>query len=101
MALMEVRIKRHGKWIVTKFVEEYSHDLDPPRRALKHLSHNVSHKNHVVMNMMDQFHGCGIGPSKIAKAINATSGSTPITTLHVSEHFRENRKNNVGREGFM
>ncbi|GAV85850.1 FAR1 domain-containing protein [Cephalotus follicularis] len=79
MALMEVRMKKHGKWIATKFVEEHSHDLDTPRRAWKHRSHNVSHKNPVAMNLMDQFHSCEMGLSKIVKAINATSGSTSIT----------------------
>ncbi|GAV61214.1 FAR1 domain-containing protein, partial [Cephalotus follicularis] len=99
MALMEVRMKKHGKWIVTKFVEEHSHDLDTPRRVWKHHSHNVSHKNPVAMNLMDQFHGYRMGPSKIAKAINATSGSTSITARHVSEHSRENSNNNVGPKG--
>ncbi|GAV58693.1 FAR1 domain-containing protein, partial [Cephalotus follicularis] len=32
MARLNVRWKRHGKWVVTRFVKEHSHTLDTPRK---------------------------------------------------------------------
>ncbi|GAV77819.1 FAR1 domain-containing protein [Cephalotus follicularis] len=52
MASLNVRWKKHGKWVVTGFVEEHSHTLDTPRRTKKHRSHNVSHKIFAAKDLM-------------------------------------------------
>ncbi|GAV86504.1 hypothetical protein CFOL_v3_29934 [Cephalotus follicularis] len=101
MASLNVRWKKHGKWIVTGFIEEHSHTLDTPRRTKKHRSHNVSHKIPVAKDLMEHLHSCGMGPSAIAKAINTTGNTTEITTEHVVSHLRKHRMNNVGREGYL
>ncbi|GAV64617.1 hypothetical protein CFOL_v3_08135, partial [Cephalotus follicularis] len=51
---------KNEKWVVTRFVEEHSHILDTPRRVSKRRSHNISHKNVVAKNLMDQFHSCAM-----------------------------------------
>ncbi|GAV90078.1 FAR1 domain-containing protein, partial [Cephalotus follicularis] len=101
MASLNLRWKKHGKWVVTGFVEEHSHTLDTPRRTKKHRSHNVSHKISAAKDLMEQLHSCGMGPSVIAKAINTTGNITEITTEHVVHHLRKQRMNNVGQEGYL
>ncbi|GAV65011.1 FAR1 domain-containing protein, partial [Cephalotus follicularis] len=44
MASLNICWKKHGKWVVTRFVEEHSHTHYTPRRTKKYRSHNVSHK---------------------------------------------------------
>ncbi|GAV90812.1 hypothetical protein CFOL_v3_34214, partial [Cephalotus follicularis] len=101
MASLNVGWKNHGKWVVTVFEEEHCHTLDTPRRAKRHRSHNVAHRNPVAKDLMDQLHTCGIRPSAIAKAINATGNDTAITTDQVVQHLRKHRLNNVGQEAFL
>jgi hypothetical protein len=50
--------------------------------------------------LFDQFRSCGEGPSKIAKLVNATSGSASvnITTQQCVDYFISQRKSNVGHE---
>ncbi|GAV79694.1 FAR1 domain-containing protein [Cephalotus follicularis] len=98
---LNVQWKNHGKWVVTAFEEEHCHTLDTPRRAKMHRSHNVAHRNPVAKDLMDQLHTCGIRPSAIAKAINATGNDTAITTDQVVQHLRKHRLNNVGQEAFL
>ncbi|GAV64791.1 hypothetical protein CFOL_v3_08306, partial [Cephalotus follicularis] len=98
MASLNVCWKKHGKWVVTGFVEEHSYTLDTPRRTKKHRSHNVSQKFFTAKELMEQLHSCGMGPSIIAKVINTTSNIVEIITKHVVNHLRRHRMNNVGRE---
>ncbi|GAV73041.1 FAR1 domain-containing protein/SWIM domain-containing protein, partial [Cephalotus follicularis] len=79
MASLNVRWKKHRKWVVTRFEEEHNHILDTPRRPKKHHSHNVSHKNSAAKDLMEQLQSCGIGPSTIAKTINMNSSPKLIT----------------------
>ncbi|GAV73042.1 LOW QUALITY PROTEIN: FAR1 domain-containing protein, partial [Cephalotus follicularis] len=99
MASLNVRWKKHRKWVVTRFEEEHNHILDTPRRPKKHHSHNVSHKNSAAKDLMEQLQSCGIGPSTIAKTIHGNI--TEITTEQVIHHLRKHRMNNVGREGYF
>ncbi|GAV62547.1 hypothetical protein CFOL_v3_06070, partial [Cephalotus follicularis] len=101
MASLNVHWKKHGKWVVTGFVEEHSHTFDTPRITKKHCSHNVLHKISTAKDLMEQLHTCGMRPSVITKAINTTGNITEITTEHMVNHLRKNRVNNVGQEGYL
>ncbi|GAV87220.1 FAR1 domain-containing protein [Cephalotus follicularis] len=100
-AHMVVRLTKGKKRVVSIFLEEHNHDLDTPRRVVKHRSHNQSHKNPLASNLMDKFQGSGMGTSRIAKAINAKNWSNCITGKQVTEHLRQQLQNRVGREGVM
>ncbi|GAV82966.1 LOW QUALITY PROTEIN: FAR1 domain-containing protein, partial [Cephalotus follicularis] len=100
MTSLNVRWRKHGKWVVTGFVEEHCHTLDTPRRAGKHRS-IVSHKSSAAKDLMEQLHTCGMGPSVIAKAINIMGNITDISTDHVINHLRKHRMNNIGIEDYL
>ncbi|XP_077251851.1 protein FAR1-RELATED SEQUENCE 5-like [Tasmannia lanceolata] len=96
---MEIKLK-NGKWEVSNFVEDHTHELtSPPRRHLHH-SHNKFHKYATCKNLMTDLDKIGVGPSQIKRAINVTcdgSGSA-LTTNQVVTHLRAQRANNMGRE---
>ncbi|GAV78227.1 hypothetical protein CFOL_v3_21695 [Cephalotus follicularis] len=101
MASLIVRWRQHGKWVVTSFQEEHWHTLDTLRRAKKHHSHNVSHKNPLVKNLMDQLHSYGYGPLRITKAINGIGENTSVTMQQVVQHLRQDQMNNIGSKGVL
>ncbi|KAK8954279.1 Protein FAR1-RELATED SEQUENCE 2 [Platanthera zijinensis] len=100
-AKLDVRRSKDEKWVVTDFEKQHTHELDTPRRTIKHRSHKVAHKSLIVKNAMDNLHEAGLGPSKIAKTLNATGVNTDITAQNVIDHLRIKRKNNIGREGVL
>ncbi|KAK8946704.1 Protein FAR1-RELATED SEQUENCE 5 [Platanthera zijinensis] len=72
MAKLEVRINAEGKWAVTQFIKEHNHILDTPRKAKKHRSHNISHKNLIIKDLIAQLHSSGMGPSSSQGALVAS-----------------------------
>ncbi|KAK8933712.1 Protein FAR1-RELATED SEQUENCE 5 [Platanthera zijinensis] len=100
-AKLDVRRSKDEKWVVTGFEKQHTHELDILRRTIKHRSHKVAHKSLIVKNAMDNLHEAGLGPSKIAKTLNATGVNTDITAQNVIDHLRIKRKNNIGREGVL
>ncbi|KAK8919006.1 Protein FAR1-RELATED SEQUENCE 5 [Platanthera zijinensis] len=99
LAKLDVRKFDDDKWIVTNFIKEHNHELDTPRRTLKHRSHHISHKNAIAKSLMKQLHGSGIGPSIIAKTLNATGLDNNISAQNVTDHVRNQRKYQVGFQG--
>jgi len=95
-AKLDVRKTKDDIWIVSNFIKEHNHTLDTPRRTLKHRSHHTSHRSFMTKAMMDQLHGAGLGPSNIAKTLNATSEDNSITAQNVIDHIRQQRKNQIG-----
>jgi len=83
------------------FVKAHNHELDTPRRAKKHRSHNFIHKDHIVKNLIDQLHSSGMGPSRIAKTLNITSGCNSISSKNISDHLKVQRMNTLGCEGAL
>ncbi|KAK8955074.1 Protein FAR1-RELATED SEQUENCE 5 [Platanthera zijinensis] len=99
MEKLEARKSKEGQWIVASFMDSHNHFLDSPRRASKHRSHNKSHKSFVARSLMNQLCNSGLGPSKIARALNTTSGNTSISCQQVIDQLRLEKKNNIGSEG--
>ncbi|KAK8926485.1 Protein FAR1-RELATED SEQUENCE 5 [Platanthera zijinensis] len=60
-AKLDIRKNKDDKWVVTGFIKEHNHELDTPRKAKRHRSHNVLHKDkeiqiiHQPELMVDQF----------------------------------------------
>lgn len=51
--------------------------------------------------LIEKFVECGIGPSKIARLLNKTSGSIGniiVSPQYCTNHIAQGRKNNIGRE---
>ncbi|KAK8945032.1 Protein FAR1-RELATED SEQUENCE 5 [Platanthera zijinensis] len=99
LAKLDVKKCAPDSWIVTNFIKEHNHQLDTPRRTIKHRSHHISHKSVVAKILMEQLHGSGIGPSTIAKTLNATGMDNSISAQNVTDHVRHQRKNHVGFQG--
>ncbi|KAK8950708.1 Protein FAR1-RELATED SEQUENCE 5 [Platanthera zijinensis] len=90
---------KDDNWVVTGFIKQHNHELDTPRKAKRHRSHNVLHKDKEVKNLMDQLYSAGMGPAKIARILNETNTNSSISAKQVSMHLSEHRKNNIGNEG--
>ncbi|KAK8935891.1 hypothetical protein KSP39_PZI013910 [Platanthera zijinensis] len=91
-AKLDVQRSKDEKWVVTSFEKQHTHELDTPRRTIKHRSHNVAHKSLIVKNAMDNLHEAGLGPSKIAKTLNAIGVNTDSTAQNVIDHLKIKRK---------
>ncbi|XP_077215679.1 protein FAR1-RELATED SEQUENCE 5-like [Tasmannia lanceolata] len=99
-AKMEIKLTKDEKWEVRTFIEDHCHDLtSPPKRRLHH-SHNTLHKKNVTRNLMNTLRRDGLGPTGIAKAINAANDGldSAITPSQVKGQLRAERANNMGQE---
>lgn len=70
-------------------------------KTSKRRSHHNSHNSILATSMMEDLHQSGIGPSNIAKVLNAGVADTNISSQNVIDHLRKQRKNHVGREGVL
>ncbi|KAK8935491.1 Protein FAR1-RELATED SEQUENCE 5 [Platanthera zijinensis] len=98
-AKIDIRKNKDDMWVVTGFIKEHNHELDTPRKAKRHRSHNVLHKDKEVKKLMDQLYSVGMGPAKITRILNATNINSSISAKQVSMNLSEHRKNNIGNEG--
>ncbi|KAK8952478.1 Protein FAR1-RELATED SEQUENCE 5 [Platanthera zijinensis] len=98
-AKLDIRKNKDDKWVVTGFIKEHNHELDTPRKAKRHRSHNILHKDKEVKKLMDQLYSAGMGPAKIARILNETNCNSSISANQVSVHLSEHRKNNIENEG--
>ncbi|KAK1397127.1 hypothetical protein POM88_006990 [Heracleum sosnowskyi] len=87
-------------WHITAFFGyTYScNDIFSQKKSRMRSNKKANQESHNKI-VIDDYHSCGIGPSKIARLINVSShGSSKIIPQQVSDHLKISRKSNIGKE---
>ncbi|KAK1354472.1 hypothetical protein POM88_047728 [Heracleum sosnowskyi] len=99
-AHMIVHRNSKGFWHITAFSDTHTHAMifSPKKKSRLRSNKKANQELHNKI-VIDDYHSCGIGPSKIARLINVSShGSSKITPQQVSDHLKISRKSNIGKE---
>ncbi|KAG9439113.1 hypothetical protein H6P81_019278 [Aristolochia fimbriata] len=96
-ANMLVGINSSGEWVIRSFNDEHSHALvrTPSKVARVRSHHQLSPP---CKRMISTFHDCRLGPGKISRVINETTGIPTVTPKECTNILRGTRINNVRRE---
>ncbi|KAL6558720.1 hypothetical protein OROMI_019070 [Orobanche minor] len=96
-----LHVTESGIWKVKTFSDNHNHEMIlSPNKKINLRSHDKAHMNLSCKNLMDQYHSIGIGPARISRLINVTSGdsSNNVTSQQCTDYLKIKRKNNIGKE---
>ncbi|OVA00705.1 FAR1 DNA binding domain [Macleaya cordata] len=71
-AMIMVKKKNSGKWVVSKIFKEHNHELVPPDKV--HCLRSHKHISGPARSLIDTLHAAGIGPSGVMSVLIKESG---------------------------
>lgn len=96
-AMLAVKIKESGRWIVCSFVKDHNHELVPPDKV--HCLRSHRHVSGAAKSLIDTLQSAGIGPSGIMSALVKEYGgisNVGFTERDCRNYMRSSRQRTLG-----
>lgn len=96
-AMLVVKIRDSGRWVVSTFIKEHNHELVPPDKV--HCLRSHRHVSGSAKSLIDTLQGAGIGPSGIMSALVKEYGgisNVGFTERDCRNYMRSSRQRALG-----
>lgn len=96
-AMLVVKIRDSGRWVVSTFLKEHNHELVPPDKV--HCLRSHRHVSGSAKSLIDTLQGAGIGPSGIMSALVKEYGgisNVGFTERDCRNYMRSSRQRALG-----
>ncbi|GLU19636.1 hypothetical protein SLE2022_358740 [Rubroshorea leprosula] len=96
-AMLVVKIKESGRWVVSAFIREHNHELVPPDKV--HCLRSHRHVSGSAKSLIDTLQSAGIGPSGIMSALIKEYGgisNVGFTERDCRNYMRSSRQRTLG-----